>query len=948
MSNRCLFGTLVLAASLSAHAAQPKVAVRAAPSSVGWSSAHWLPFHPNRFLTAALTADGTPYDVLQGTDIAGGSLLDGASTPKYPILVSLSTESVSDAEATAIRNYVQAGGTVYVSGAAWTRYENGTPRLDANQNPRFALGTEMGLDAAGWITIDRARVQNIGPMNDHLDLGQTYPWALTYAYDDQNGLQAAHTVYGARSNGATVSMTGLAQTGIAPSVPSTPLPAGSWNDPQFAVAYGNVDGDPAGRVDLVYRIGQNVYVRLSNGRGFDPPGPPNYWSPSYDFRIADVNGDGKADIIGRSGFDVQVGLSTGTSFAMSTMWTHWQSIYDYRLADVNGDGRADMVGRSTTLGDIQVALSSGAGFYGSTAWSAHDGATDVQLADVDGDGNADLVYEKNGFVKVQRAEPAFAGGPRFAPPVNWSAWSSGTRLIVGDVDGDGKADAIGHAPSSAIVVGLSNGSAFATPTTWTAWNLLAPPTTADVNGDGRGDLVGCYCDSSPAVPAPGEIHTGFSTGLDPSVSSEFAALSRKTYGNGVFVYNAEVVPLAGYGGFANDNSQYKTIRRTIEQAFAKRELPLTTLSPWPYPHRAAMIYRHDHWIANDIHAYEQTFASPGQKFGEYYVLPEQANATTCTGGTPWTNHYPSGVNAAFAATAVLGAHTTGHVIMDGYDYAGAVTKLNQTKALIEQATPGRMSPAFVAPAYFAIKQSTLQAIWDTGFVTTGEIGVGPFPHFTMNPTAATGNIGSLLQLPTSEWPGYDNVERMIMALPATNLMNKAAKLAFDLGGLINVYDHAAGDMYGYGALPPGDECGFSRYQLAKGLLDYVQSLDNGRVQRIWRTNSLDIRNWRLQRDRHDVQPGVTRTATTTRIDATIAATAPMAPTPFVEDDTALRIALDATSQAHAQVRTQVTLRRAGVPDVVANCTNNATVSCLGDVMLVKIGNATSATIELGQ
>jgi hypothetical protein len=71
--------------------------------------------------------------------------------------------------------------------------------------------------------------------------------------------------------------------------------------------------------------------------------------------------------------------------------------------------------------------------------------------------------------------------------------------LVGDVNGDGKADIVGFAPSG-VLVALSTGSGlgasqvwstqFLTGTGWTSQDTY-PRFLGDVNGDGKADLVGC-------------------------------------------------------------------------------------------------------------------------------------------------------------------------------------------------------------------------------------------------------------------------------------------------------------------------------------------------------------------------------------------------------------------------------------------------------------------------
>jgi hypothetical protein len=188
-----------------------------------------------------------------------------------------------------------------------------------------------------------------------------------------------------------------------------------------------------------------------------------------------------------------------------------QDLYPRVLADVSGDGRADVVGFGTY--GVYVSLSTGTGFaapvlwlqnYGASAggWSSQDLFPRV-LGDVDGDGKADVVGFGNYGVYV-----SLSTGGSFAPPALWSRdfcasaeWSSQDRVprTVADVDGDGKADVVGFGPAG-VYVSLSTGMAFAPAELWVrnygtsagGWSSQNqyPRAVADLTGDGKADVVG--------------------------------------------------------------------------------------------------------------------------------------------------------------------------------------------------------------------------------------------------------------------------------------------------------------------------------------------------------------------------------------------------------------------------------------------------------------------------
>ena len=90
-------------------------------------------------LKEALHSDGTPFIEVSDAKIAAGELRHPDGSPKYPILISLASEAVADNEIDPLREYVYAGGFLFVGSSSFTRNPSGTTRGD------FALADEIGL-----------------------------------------------------------------------------------------------------------------------------------------------------------------------------------------------------------------------------------------------------------------------------------------------------------------------------------------------------------------------------------------------------------------------------------------------------------------------------------------------------------------------------------------------------------------------------------------------------------------------------------------------------------------------------------------------------------------------------------------------------------------------------------------------------------------------------------
>lgn len=301
---------------------------------------------------------------------------------------------------------------------------------------------------------------------------------------------------------------------------------GGWVASKYPRMLGDVNGD--GKQDVVAFGEDGVYVSVSDGSQFVGSGK---WvsNLSYDqgWRVGehprytnDINGDGKADVAGFGDQGVFVGLSTGTAFSTVTQWTNdfgrnsnnsvWDPATTIRVfADVNGDGKADAVGFGKDGVYVGIADPANNRFLPMVKWVANfgiDQAWQVSkhvrlLGDVNGDGKADIV----GFGDAGTWVSIAADG-KFLDPVmvvaNFGAdqyWTNDKHVrLLADVNGDGLVDLIGFGDVS-VFVSISKGdqggwnfltvsSEFAYNSGWRVDRHVRLVT--DVNGDGKADIVG--------------------------------------------------------------------------------------------------------------------------------------------------------------------------------------------------------------------------------------------------------------------------------------------------------------------------------------------------------------------------------------------------------------------------------------------------------------------------
>jgi photosystem II stability/assembly factor-like uncharacterized protein len=229
----------------------------------------------------------------------------------------------------------------------------------------------------------------------------------------------------------------------------------SWGDTALPPICGDFDGD--GRADIGYRVpptgGQSAsYAILLSSRNYSfAAGQPLFVPAGYPSLgdtpvIGDFDGDGKADPgLWRAAQGIWI-IPTSSSNYSSFVFAQWGQPGDIPIVgDFDHDGKADIgFYRGGTWGVLQSSHNYSTDFPLFFGW----GGTGLQpiTADFDGDGRADIGYmvpPTSGQSAVyaillsSRGYSFAAGQPLFVPA---GYPSLGDTPVVGDFDGDGKAD----------------------------------------------------------------------------------------------------------------------------------------------------------------------------------------------------------------------------------------------------------------------------------------------------------------------------------------------------------------------------------------------------------------------------------------------------------------------------------------------------------------------------
>jgi hypothetical protein len=198
-----------LTQALETIVATPPTPTGAGTSDFQWWYTSWHYFVMYESLKEALRSDGTPYVEVSDADISAGRLTAQGS-PLYPIVISLASEAIGDSAIAPLRDYVAAGGFLFLGSSAFTRRPDGTTRGD------FALANEIGLhmvnpNLQNWYEnklfdklIDHRLVSHIpwGPLTWRMPLAaEQIPWDVpppTYEF------HAAHYTWQINASDAEV------------------------------------------------------------------------------------------------------------------------------------------------------------------------------------------------------------------------------------------------------------------------------------------------------------------------------------------------------------------------------------------------------------------------------------------------------------------------------------------------------------------------------------------------------------------------------------------------------------------------------------------------------------------------------------------------------------------------------------------------------------------------
>lgn len=452
-----------------------------------------------------------------------------------------------------------------------------------------------------------------------------------------------------------------------------------------------------------------------------------------------------------------------------------------------------------------------------------------------------------------------AGGHAYVGATAWTRDEAGTLRGSADQPQFALADQLGVVPGKPVLIS-------------TARKLRDDPLVSHLKEEGVRNWLLPRASNSIGYAHPQHWAQAV-TAKDARVllaSGDHPLMTIKDCGAGRFIYHAEFAPLAGYSGYVVDNYEYGFFRTAIEQAFAANRVPLVRLAPWPYPYHAAFKTRHDHFLHKEASDLE---AKHGLK-GEWLL---RTNEAVLAGD--WKH-----LKAIVANGALVGSHTLNEYCLDTGGYQAAYDNVHQSLEVLAKHL-GSRPRVFVAPGMFAFRDTSLKALVDNGVVTTGDMSHGPFPNFALK-IHTVADYGPhahwpLLEIPVSRYCAkpeetWGNLIFSHMESMDDATIEKTVDLTYDLGGIINIYDHI-GDPTA--ALRRQDRPHpttkhfehYLKYGLAK--------------PHLWKTDPLEVLAWWQKRDGLVLETTLVPQAVD-RVEVRIAVAGPRDAGPFALDVTA--------------------------------------------------------------